>query len=402
VLPAAPKDAAAQAAYAQARRRGREAIAAGRVAALVVAGGDGTRLGFAGPKGSLPVTPVRRKSLFQVFAEGLLACRRFYGGNVPWYIMTSPANDAVTREFFARNKFFGLPAEDVFFFAQGRMPALGRDGKILLADKGLIAWNPDGHGGSVTALRRSGALDDMARRQVEVISYFQVDNPLVHCVDPLFVGLHLEAGAEMSAKALPKRDPLEKLGNFCLVDGKATVIEYSDLPEELARATRPDGTLKFSAGSIAIHLFSRGFLEKLTAGGECRLPFHRALKKAPCLAPTGVRIQPDQPNAVKLEMFVFDALPLAKETVILETLRDEEFSPVKNSTGEDSLATCLHDQVRRAARWLENAGLRLPRDAAGQPAAAVEISPLAALEADDLIGKIHPERIQAGQELYLE
>jgi len=403
MAPARPTDEPTRSAHAAARRRGEELIAAGKVAALVVAGGAGTRLGFDGPKGCLPVTPARGKCLFAVFAEQLLATRRRYGAAVPWYVMTSPANDAETRRFFEAHDHFGLPAGDVVFFTQGQMPAVGLDGKVLLAEKGRIAQSPDGHGGCLTALRRSGALDDMAGRGVEQISYFQVDNPLVRCVDPLFLGLHDAAGAGMSAKALPKRDPLEKLGNFCLVDGKVTVIEYSDLPEELAFAVGDDGRLKFSAGSIAIHVLTRAFAEELTAGGSCRLPFHRAEKKASCLDADGNAVEPDRPNAVKCEMFIFDALPLSARAVILQTFRDEEFSPVKNASGADSLATSRHDQVRRAANWLESAGVEVPRDAEGQIAAVVEISPLLALDAAQLAERLtRPVTIKPGEEAYLE
>jgi len=373
------------------------------VAAVVVAGGQGTRLGIDGPKGCVLVTPVKGKSLFQVFAEQIRAARIRYGGPVPLYVMTSPANDAETREYFGSNGHFGLDAGDVFFFAQGQMPAIGLDGKVLLSERHRVAFSPDGHGGCLAAMARSGALDDMARRGVEQLSYFQVDNPLVRCVDPVFIGLHAQAGAEASAKAVPKREPLERLGNFCLVDGKVTVIEYSDLPEELAMATRDDGTLLFSAGSIAIHVFSRSFVERLTAGGDCGLPMHRAVKKVAYIDPTGAEIDPPGPNAVKLERFIFDALPLAEKAVILQTPRDEEFSPVKNAAGADSLDTCKHDQVRRAAEWLEAAGVSVPRDARGEVAAAAEISPLFALDADELRSKL-PEgmKIKPGQELYLE
>jgi len=308
IRPARPSDPASVAAYDSARRRGEELISRGKVAALVVAGGAGTRLGFDGPKGCLPVTAVKGKSLFQVFAEQLLATQRRYGAVVPWYVMTSLSNDQTTRRFFAENDFFGLDPSDVLFFAQGQMPALSFDGKVLLAEKDQLAWSPDGHGGCLPALRRSGALEDMARRGVEYISYFQVDNPLVRCVDPLFIGLHAEAGAGMSAKVLPKRQPKEKLGNFCTVDGRVTVIEYSDLPDELAFATRDDGTLVFNAGSIAIHVLSRWLVEELTAGGACRLPFHRADKEVPYIDANGDRVQPEEPNAAKLEMFIFDAL----------------------------------------------------------------------------------------------
>lgn len=387
-----------------ARQRGGELLAAGKVAALVVAGGQGTRLGYDGPKGCFEATPIAKKPLFRIFAEQILAAARRYGKSIPWYIMTSPTNDVATRAYFRRNKNFGLDEKDVFFLVQGTMPAIGFDGKLLLSRKGHLASNPDGHGGSLLALHESGALADMAKRGVELISYFQVDNPLVRCIDPVFLGLHDLRGAEMSAKALPKRNPMEKLGNFCRVDGKTTVIEYSDMPEDLARATTDDGHLKFSAGSIAIHVFSRSFVENLTAGGSPKLPFHRAEKKVPYVDDDGNRVDPDQPNAVKLEMFVFDALPLAKKTVILETNRDEEFSPIKNASGQDSLTTSLHDQVRRAAEWLEAAGgIDIPRDAEGQIAAAIEISPLLADSAEELADKIDPKlTITPGENLYLD
>ncbi|HET6429439.1 MAG TPA: UDPGP type 1 family protein [Phycisphaerae bacterium] len=403
IRPACPADEATRSAYAEGRRAGERLIADGKVAATVVAGGAGTRLGFDGPKGCLAVTPVKRKSLFRVFAEQILATSRRYGSAVPWYVMTSPDNDAATREFFDEHEFFGLPPADVFFFTQGQMPAIDAKGRILLAEKDRIAWSPDGHGGSLSALRNSGALDDMARRGVEHISYFQVDNPLVRCVDPLFIGLHAAAGAGMSAKALPKREPTEKVGNFCLADGKVTVIEYSDLPEELAYATNDDGRLRFNAGSIAIHVLSRTFVEELTQGGSCRLPFHRAEKAVPYVDPAGNKVTPETPNAFKLEMFIFDAIPLAEAAVVLETVRSEEFSPVKNASGHDSVATCLHDQIRRAADWLETVGITVPRDAERDFAAAVEISPLFALEPGDLIGKIDPAMtIRPEQEVYLE
>jgi UDP-N-acetylglucosamine/UDP-N-acetylgalactosamine diphosphorylase len=392
-----------EAAYEAGRRRGEELISAGKVAALVVAGGDGTRLGYEGPKGCLPITPVKRKPLFQVFAEQILATRRRYGAPVPWYVMTSVTNDEATREFFAANDNWGLPAEDVFFFRQGRMPAIGLDGKILLAEKDQIAWNPDGHGGCLPALRASGALEDMAGRGVEQISYFQVDNPLVRCVDPLFIGLHAERGAEMSAKALPKRSPHERVGNFCRSDGKTIVIEYSDLPDELAEQCGPDGRLRFSAGSIAIHVFSRSFVERLTHQAELPLPFHRAVKKVSCIIPTGQAVTPSEPNAVKLERFIFDAMPLAQETLVLETVRSEEFSPVKNATGSDSPTTCLHDQVARAAGWLEAAGVTIPCDADGNVAAAIEISPLFALDERELVGKVAADlEIKPGDSVCLE
>ncbi len=366
--------------------RGEELLRAGRVAAMVVAGGQGTRLGYDGPKGCLPVTPVRNKPLFQLFAEQLLVAGRRFGRPVRWYIMTSPTNDAETRDFFRSRRFFGLDAQQVIFFQQGVMPAFAPDGRILLDQKHRVALAPDGHGGSLLAMASRGVLADMAARGIDCISYFQVDNPLVHCVDPLFIGLHDLHASEMSSKCVPKADDRERVGNFVLAGGRLHVIEYSDLPDDLAEARNADGSRRFDAASPAIHVLSRRFIERLTADpARFALPWHRAEKKVACVnLASGRRTEPDEPNGVKLEAFIFDALPLAERTLLLETRREEEFSPVKNATGEDSLETSRRDQVRRAARWLEQAGVRVPRGTDGEPAVPIEISPLRAREAGDL------------------
>ncbi len=371
--------------YARARRAGEQAIRAGRVAAFTVAGGQGTRLGFDGPKGAYRISPIRNAPLFQIFAESLLGIERRYGRRPRWYIMTSPANHAETTAFFAQHAFFGLSPDDVLFFQQRQMPAFLPDGRIALAEPHRVALSPDGHGGSLRALAESGALADMRRRNIDVISYFQVDNPLVKPIDPLFVGLHLVNESEMSSKAVAKAHDLERVGVFALADRKLTVIEYSDLPEDLARARNPDGTRRFDAGSIAIHLLNREFVERLTApAATVQLPWHRAEKKVPTVDEHGRPLNPDKPNAVKLEMFVFDAIPLARNPVVLFTRREEEFSPVKNATGDDSPATTRRDMIRRAARWLEHCGTTVPRGADGEPAQPIEISPAFALDADDL------------------
>ena len=331
--------------YAQARELGKELISAGKVAAFVVAGGQGTRLGFDGPKGNFPISPVKNKTLFQIFAETIAAVSEKYQTVCPWYIMTSPLNHAETKEIFRSNGYYGLDEKDIFIFQQDTLPNFSFDGKILLADKDSIACSPDGHGGSLKALYKSGALEDMKRRGIEFISYWQVDNPLINIFDPLFIGLHALDKAEMSSKALIKTGPKEKLGNFCLVDGKVTVIEYSDLPDELAEKRNPDGSLVFELGSIAIHIINRTFVEKLNATGFA-LPLHRAVKKIPHIDQQGNFIEPDQPNGIKLESFVFDALPLASKSIILQTLRSEEFAPVKNATGVDSVEITREDDGR--------------------------------------------------------
>jgi UDP-N-acetylglucosamine/UDP-N-acetylgalactosamine diphosphorylase len=399
-----PREANAEhrALYQQAEQRGQELLRQGKIGAFLVAGGQGTRLGYDGPKGEYPVTPVKRKPLFQVFAEQLRAFGRDAGKSIPWYIMTSTVNDGPTREFFKQNNYFGYDAKDIFFFEQGMMPAFSMNGEMLLGAKDSLALSPDGHGGSLSALNRSGALEDMRQRGVEHLSYFQVDNPIVHTIDPLFLGLHDLTGSEMSSKTIPKATALEKVGNFVIGDGKLQVIEYSDLPENLSLQTNPDGTLRFNAGSIAIHALRRTFIERLNQSGRLELPWHRAEKKVPYIDESGNEVKPDKPNAVKLEQFVFDAIPLAKNPIVYTTDRAEEFSPVKNAEGVDSPATSKRDQIRRAARWLEAAGVEVATKN-GEPDAVIEISPLFATSAQQLATRKLPmQRISSGEQTYIE
>lgn len=385
-------------------RRGEALLAAGKIAAFIVAGGQGTRLGFDGPKGAFPISPVQGKTLFQLFAESILATIRTYGGKIHWYVMTSPANHDATCSCFESNDFYGLGREGVSFFQQGVMPAFDRSGKILLDQPHRIALSPDGHGGSLLALATSGMLADMAARGEEHLSYFQVDNPLVHCLDPAFLGLHDTSGSEMSSKTLPKADDLEKVGNFAAIDGALTVIEYSDFPDALARIRNSDGSRRFDAANIAIHALSRSFIERLTANPAAfALPWHRAVKKVPHVdLESGERVEPTEPNAIKLESFVFDALPLARNPVLMETSRKEEFSPVKNATGVDSVDTAKRDISLRAARWLASAGVQVPQTADGVPDGVFEISPLLALNAQQLAERRQlPGAIKPGSRLYL-
>ncbi len=401
--PPVPKTAEQREKYAKAVELGDDLIRRGKVAGFVVAGGQGTRLGFDGPKGNFPISPIKKKTLFQIFAENLLAASRKYDTTIPFYIMTSPLNHDATVEIFENADFYGLGKENVFLFQQGTLPNFGFDGKILLADKDTIATSPDGHGGSLKALYQSGAVADMKKRGVEILSYWQVDNPLIHPADPLFVGLHVLDQAEMSSKALLKAGPLEKVGNFCLVDGKVTVIEYSDLPDEAAHRKNEDGSLAFELGSIGIHIISVSFIEKLNADGDFALPIHRAVKKIPYIDDNGNHIDPDKPNGIKLETFVFDAIPMAVASIILQTRREEEFAPVKNATGTDSAEVTHQMMIERAADWLEKAGVQVPRKSDGTPNCTLEIAPSFALTAEDVKAKtdqIPP--IPAGSQLYLD
>lgn len=385
--PAVPQSAEQRQRYAEARRIGEQLLSEGKVAGFVVAGGQGTRLGFDGPKGNFPISPIRNKTLFQLFAENIAAARRKYNAMLPWYVMTSPLNHEPTKAIFQEADYYGLGADSVSLFQQGTMPNFDFGGKIFLAEKDTLAESPDGHGGSLKALQAGGAITDMKRRGVEYISYWQVDNPLINIFDPLFIGLHVLDRSGMSSKALKKAHPTEKVGNFCLVDGRVTVIEYSDLDEEHAHKRNPDGSLAFDMGSIGIHMISVSFVEKLNAGGGFALPFHRAIKKIPHIDETGSRVEPAKPNGVKLETFVFDALPLADHSTVLETIRSEEFAPVKNAEGADSPAVTHRMMIERAAVWLEAAGVAVPRTADGQPDCTLEIAPGFALTADDLKAK---------------
>lgn len=391
--------------HLEARARGEELLGAGKVACFTVAGGQGTRLGFEGPKGCFPAGAVTGKPLFAIFAEGVQAAERRSRRTVPWYIMTSPLNHEATKAFFAANHYFGLDPAQVMMFPQGVMPSFEMGtGRMLLAAPGEVATNPDGHGGSITALAGSGALDDMHARGIEHISYFQVDNPLVRVIDPAFIGLHASGAgtsAEMSSKMIAKTGPGEKVGVFCISDARIMVIEYSDLPRHLAEERWEDGALKFIAGSPAIHLISVRFAAKLAGDPAFALPFHRAEKKVPYIDDHGRLVEPAKPNAVKLERFVFDALPLCRGSIVLETRREDEFGPIKNATGVDSAESCRAMQTARAARWLEAAGVRVPRRADGTPDCTLEISPLTATSPEELDQARLPRAIEPGAKLAL-
>jgi UDP-N-acetylglucosamine/UDP-N-acetylgalactosamine diphosphorylase len=370
----------------EASQAGTEAIRAGRVAAFTVAGGQGTRLGYDGPKGTFPVTPITNKSLFQVFAEKIARTAERFETRIHWFILTSEINNDATMAAFKEKAYFGLNPDEVHFIVQGLVPAVDLEGKILLEDRATPAMTPDGHGGSLRALVRSGATDVMKELGIDCISYFQVDNPLVPCIDPAFVGFHLLGKSECSSKMIPKAYAMEKVGHFCVQDGKTVVIEYSDLPEYLQQETLDDGLLRFVSGSVAIHVFDRGFIERLgDAEASVKLPFHRADKKIPFLDAQENRVVPDETNGVKFEMFVFDALPLARNPVIIEGARVENFSPVKNAEGVDSPQTCREDQLRMFARWLKKAGTEIACDESGLPAVKFEISPRFAADQEDFM-----------------
>jgi UDP-N-acetylglucosamine/UDP-N-acetylgalactosamine diphosphorylase len=385
---ALPKNGGDSAKWKAAWDAGSAAIQAGRVAAFTVAGGQGTRLGYDGPKGTYPVTPVTQKTLFQVFAEKIARSGERFGVTIPWFILTSEINNDATVAAFEAADYFGLSPNSVHFIVQGLVPAVDHEGRILLSEKGKIAMTPDGHGGSLRALVRSGAIDTMQAQGIDIVSYFQVDNPVVQCIDPAFIGFHVLGQSELSSKMVPKAYPLEKVGHFCVQNGTSLVVEYSDMPSAMQESTAPDGSILFKAGSVAIHVFDREFIKRVGGSGEgVKLPFHRADKKIPYIDAQGELIKPDAPNGVKFEMFVFDALPLAANPVIIEADRAEDFSPVKNAEGVDSPQTSRDDQLRMFARWLKAAGEMIPTDESGLPEITFEISHRFAADESDFVAQ---------------
>jgi UDP-N-acetylglucosamine/UDP-N-acetylgalactosamine diphosphorylase len=370
------------------RQLGEDALRRGEVAVLLVAGGQGSRLGFDHPKGMFPIGPVSNKPLFQIHAEKVLALARRHGRPIPFLVMTSDATHDETEAFFREHRYFGLPAEEVFFFKQGTMPALDlATGKLLLESRGRLFTSPDGHGGTLTALARSGLLKRLGDRGIRQVFYFQVDNPLVKVADPLFLGHHRQNNAEVSSRIVPKEAPEDKLGNLVLVDGRHEIIEYSDLPRDLARQTDEHGQLRLRAGSPAIHFFSVAFLERMTTNPDS-MPFHLARKKVPHLDENGREAEPAKENALKFEKFIFDVLPQAQRWTVVETSRREEFEPLKNATGPDSPESVKRALGRLAADWLAAAGVSVPRDAQGDPAVALEVSPLFALDREAFAAKL--------------
>ncbi len=361
-----------------ARLRGCEILRSGLVGVLVAAGGQGTRLGFPLPKGMFPIGPVSGKTLFQLLAEKVLASSIRYQAVIPYLVMTSDTTHDVTVAWFKENRYFGLDPADVYFFQQGCIPVVdSQTGQMLLAEKGKLSLSADGHGGVLAALDRAGLFEELRGRGVEYLFYHQIDNPLVRVCDPVFLGCHVSHGSEASTKVVARQSASEKVGVIVEIDGRTEVIEYSDLPIELSTACHSDGTLRFWAGNTAIDIFNRSFLERLAAdGGE--LPWHPARKKTRFVNDEGELVQPAHENGLKFERYIFDALPLADRTLIVETERSEEFAPLKYNEGESSPAEVRRRLIEVATQWLQAVGVKVP---IGAP---VEISPFVALGPEDL------------------
>ena len=308
---------------------GTEAIKAGKLAAVTMAGGQGTRLGHNGPKGTFDIGLDSHKSLFELLCDGLKAEAKKYGVDIPWFIMTSEENNIQTVEFFEKNKFFGYE-KNIYFFKQGQLPMVDTEGKILIGEAA------DGHGGVYSSLVKSGMVEKMKELGIEWVFIGGVDNCLVRMVDPILMGLAIYKGVTGAGKSVVKANPQEKVGAFCKKNGKPNVVEYTEITPEMAEARDVAGELLYGESHILCNLFNISAIERM---GNNPLPYHCAFKKATFLDKDGNKIVPDSPNAYKFEAFLFDAFGDLDDMVVLRVKREEEFAPVKNATGVDSPET---------------------------------------------------------------
>ena len=318
---------------------GENIIKNGEYAVVTMAGGQGTRLGHDGPKGTflLDVNP-EPKYLFEILADGIKRANEKYGVILNWYIMTSTENDEKTEEFFEEHNYFGYPKNKIKFFKQGNLPLISEEGKLLVDENFHIKYAADGNGCIYKSMRIDGILDDMKKNGIKWIFIGAVDNALLNMVDPILIGLTSCEGNQIGSKSVVKRSPDEPVGVFCKKDGKPGVIEYTELPTEMAHEVDEEGELLFGESHIMCNLYSFEALEKIS---KEKLPYHSANKKAPYMNEMGEMIKPTKPNAYKYEAFIFDGFAFFDNISILRGRRNEDFAPVKNAEGNDSPATAV-------------------------------------------------------------
>lgn len=350
---------------------GLDLIAANKVAVLLLAGGQGTRLGSSAPKGCYDIGLPSKKSLFQIQGERIRKIQRLAekkagvaagSVTVPWYVMTSGPTRGPTEAYFQEHEYFGLKKENVHIFEQGVLPCISNEGKILLESKGRVAVAPNGNGGIYEALVTSNITADMRKRGVEHIHAYCVDNCLAKVADPVFIGFSASKKVSIATKVVRKRNATESVGLIVLKDGKPDVVEYSEIDTATAEAKDPKqpDVLKFRAANIVNHYYSFSFLETIPSWSD-KLPHHVARKKIPFVdTATGETTKPEKPNGIKLEMFIFDVFPLLvlEKFACMEVRREDEFSPLKNArgTGQDDPDTSRHDVMAQGERWVREAG----------------------------------------------
>lgn len=326
------------------RAAGLKALQEGKLAAVLLAGGQGSRLGFDGPKGTLNVGIHRELFLFEILIRNMEKNVKEAGTYMHMYIMTSDRNHKQTVDFFREHECFGYPAEYIHFFKQDMAPSLDHDGKILLEGKGKISLTPNGNGGWFSSLQRAGLIDEMKQAGIEWLNVFSVDNVLQNIGDPVFLGATLCQGNAAGAKVIAKVNPDEKVGAICLRNGRPSVVEYSELTDELRNSMDEHGNYKYNYGVTLNYLFHIQTTEEKAEG---KMPIHRANKKIECIDEQGNPIKPAEPNGYKLETFIFDILAFYDSITVFEVVREDEFAPIKNRTGVDSLDTARELLVKK-------------------------------------------------------
>ena len=313
---------------------GEKIIKNNQYAVVTMAGGQGTRLGHEGPKGTFKIdVKPEPKYLFQILAENLELANKKYNVTLPWYIMTSTENNKETVSFFEAYEYFGYPKESVRFFMQGNLPLLLQNGDLIIDKDYTIKEAADGNGCIYRAMAKSGVLDEMRKNNIKWIFIGAVDNVLLNMVDPILIGLTIDEKHEVASKSVAKASPKERVGVFCKANGVPSVIEYSELPEEMAEQIDEEGELLFGEAHIMCNLFSIEALEKVS---KVHLPYHVAFKKSNYMNENGEFIEVEEPNAYKFEAFIFDAFNFFDDISILRGKRENDFAPVKNKTGNDS------------------------------------------------------------------
>jgi len=356
----------------KAAKRGRAELRAGRVAFVLLAGGQASRLRWNGPKGTFPIGPATERSLFQILVEQIVRAQRDYGAPPPLAVTTSATTDAAIRTHFERQDCFGVDRDCIAFACQASLPALDPEGRMMLAAPDRIFTSPDGHGGALQAIESGGVLDQWADYGITTVCTLQVDNPLLKVVDPDFIGRLLLGGAPIWTKVILKQEPSQKLGVVVRAGGCPAIVEYSEIRAEQARATDPDGRLTYRLGSIAVHAFRLDFLRRELAR---ELPFHAAHKQIPC---TGEDGNLERRPGVKYERFLFDLFPRARDIGVVQVVREREYEPVKNAEGNESPATARAALAAEYRRWYVEAGKTPPETG------PLELSPLEVVGPEDL------------------